>query len=413
MPKSSHQRRQIGKAYPLYLETSSHAATCRAALYNNMPEAQSPAATPAALTAVPARRFGGLRRVALALVVWALVSLTYSSAVMGDRAKRGMPVNWDWVTFNVWLGFLPYVPYSLLLYHLLAQRSGHLPSPVRMLRNWALCVLIFVPLVTLSNAATDTLTYTGHLSDIGSTLKSLRVANVWTDFIITSATYAILVALASWRLARARETALQNAEADNLRLRLTMLQGQLEPHFLFNALNSISGLVRASDRATALSALSGVSDMLRYALRASKRDWVNVHEEVAFVKEYLNLQRLRFGSALEVEWLHDLTDWRAYACPPLLLQPLAENAIRHGHEATGGRSKVSLDLRLAAGQVVLSIQNSLPQPEQPAKRGHGVGLAATRERLATLYGSDASVETWRADGHFNARVQFPAREFNE
>ncbi len=327
----------------------------------------------------PAPGFGGLRRVALVLFIWALVSLTYSSALMGDRAKRGVPVNWDWLALNVWLGFLPYVPYSLLLYHLLARRAERLPSPALLVRNWLLCVLIFVPLVTLSNAVTDTLTSSGRLSDIAYTLKMLRVANIWTDFMVTSATFAILVALTSWRQARASESAWQTARADNLRLRLTMLQGQLEPHFLFNALNSISSLVRASDRATALSALSGVSDLLRYALRASKRDWVSMREEVAFVREYLNLQRLRFGSALEVEWLHDLTDWSAYACPPLLLQPLAENAVRHGHEARGGQGKVSLELRLVDNNVVLNIRNDLPAVAPPAT-GHGLGLMATRER---------------------------------
>ncbi len=373
------------------------------------PSVAPPAAPPAAGPAAP---LGSLRRIGLALLVWALVSLTYSSALMSDRAKRGVPVNWDWLALNVWLGFLPYVPYSLLLYHLLSRRTVRLPSPALLVRDWLLCVLIFVPLVTLSNAVTDTLTSSGRLADIGYTLKMLRVANVWTDFMVTSATYAILVALVSWRQARASESAWQTARADNLRLRLSMLQGQLEPHFLFNALNSISSLVRASDRATALSALSGVSDLLRYALRASKRDWVSMREEVAFVREYLNLQRLRFGSALEVEWLHDLTDWGAYACPPLLLQPLAENAVRHGHEARGGQGKVSLELRLVDGQVALSIRNDVPTVAPPAT-GHGLGLMATRERLLALFGPGASVQTHSDGVHFTVRLQFPAREFNE
>lgn len=378
-----------------------------------MPEPNPPAA--AAPTSSPdgsASRFSDLRRVALALFIWALVSLTYSSALMSDRAKRGVPVNWDWLALNVWLGFLPYVPFSLLLYHLLGRGTGRLPSPALLVRNWLLCVLIFVPLVTLSNAVTDTLTSSGNLSDIGYTLKMLRGANIWTDFMVTSATFAILVALTSWRQARDSESAWQTARADNLRLRLTMLQGQLEPHFLFNALNSISSLVRASDRATALSALSGVSDLLRYALRASKRDWVSIREEVAFVREYLNLQRLRFGSALEVEWLHDLTDWSAYACPPLLLQPLAENAVRHGHEARGGQGKVSLELRLVDSNVVLNIRNDLPTVAPPAT-GHGLGLMATRERLLALFGPGASVQTHSDGAQFTVRLQFPAREFNE
>ena len=133
---------------------------------------------------------------------------------------------------------------------------------------------------------------------------------------------------------------------------------------------------------------------------------------MAFVNEYLNLQRLRFGSALEIEWLHDLTDWSAYACPPLLLQPLAENAVRHGHEAKGGHSKIKLDLRLVGGNIVLSIQNGVPKTTV-AGRGHGVGLLATRERLVALFGNQATVVTDHSDGQFTVRLQFPAREFNE
>ncbi|KZS00924.1 Uncharacterized protein APZ42_002590, partial [Daphnia magna] len=127
----------------------------------------------------------------------------------------------------------------------------------------------------------------------------------WFEFMVVTGTFAAVVGLSAWQRSRRRERDWALAQSDNLRLRLTLLQGQLEPHFLFNTLNGVSSLVRAGERGQALSALSRVSELLRYALRVSRLDWVTVQDELDFVRDYLALQSLRFGAGLRLSWQLD------------------------------------------------------------------------------------------------------------
>jgi hypothetical protein len=163
--------------------------------------------------------------------------------------------------------------------------------------------------------------------------------NVWVDAMTASAGLALQIGWAFWRHAQAQREAALRASAENLSLRLALLQGQLEPHFLFNTLNSISALVRGAERAVALQALNRLSDLLRYALRASQQRWVSAADELAFVDDYVALQRLRFGKGLQWQTEVDTTDWALWACPPLAAA--APGRKRHpawSGERPGGRA---------------------------------------------------------------------------
>ncbi|HEX5341379.1 MAG TPA: histidine kinase [Duganella sp.] len=232
------------------------------------------------------------------------------------------------------------------------------------------------------------------------------------SWFVTGATYAIIVAIGNWRLARARERDLQRKHTENLELslaleqqRLLALRAQLEPHFIFNALNAISALVREGDKAVSLQGISRLSDLLRYALSASLRDTVRVGEELQFVHDYAGLQRLRYGERLQLHIdCHD-PQLHQVLCPPLLLQPLIENALRHDLDCHQGHSDIQVQLARQDGALRLSVSNPV-NPQAPANPGTGLGLKNTRARLA-LFNPSATLHTERRSGRFYAEVQLP------
>jgi sensor histidine kinase YesM len=205
----------------------------------------------------------------------------------------------------------------------------------------------------------------------------------------------------------------QRVEAENAQLRLTLeqqrlasLRAQLEPHFMFNALNAISALVRAEDKRNAVTALSQLSMLLRYALVASTQDWVKLGEELRFLQDYLALQSLRFGDRLQVELRGDLDALESVAFPPLLLQPLVENAIRHNLERHTASATISIDLAHENGRLQVRLSNGIPA-HAPPNPGFGLGLTHTRERLRIAFAEQAHMEAGAQDGQFVVSLDLP------
>ena len=181
----------------------------------------------------------------------------------------------------------------------------------------------------------------------------------------------------------------QQAAAMQARLneaRLHALQAQLHPHFLFNTLNGVATLLRR-DPAAAEEMLTSLSDLLRIALSGSDRQEIPLREELDFLDRYLAIQQMRFGDRLRSEQAI-APDSLECLVPALVLQPLVENAIRHGIEPSGRPGCVRVTAACTAGELVLTVEddglglNALAQ-EEP---GTGLGLANVRERLKALYG---------------------------
>jgi two-component system sensor histidine kinase AlgZ len=209
---------------------------------------------------------------------------------------------------------------------------------------------------------------------------------------------AALAAMAwGWMVQRARLWQPAQAAA-----RLAELQSRIRPHFLFNALNTALALVRVDpDRAERV--LEDLSALFREAL-AEPGASVSLDDEVELAQRYLAIEQLRFGDRLKVEWDIDPQVGRARV-PPLVLQPLVENAVRHGVEPAreGGRLRVQAALR--RGQAVVLVSNSVSG--EPSRAGAGMALANVRERLRLLHDVGAQFDTWRDAGAFHARIVVP------
>jgi signal transduction histidine kinase len=168
---------------------------------------------------------------------------------------------------------------------------------------------------------------------------------------------------------------------------LDALRSQLNPHFLFNALNSVAMLVRAGARAEAVRVLAGLGELLRHVLYGSGAQEVPLRDELAFVERYLEIERVRFGDRLRVDVEVDPHVLDA-AVPNLLLQPLVENALKHGIAGRAEGGRIVLRARADAGELRLEVADDgagLP-PGSSAAEGRGLGLANTRARLERLYG---------------------------
>ncbi|MTV40463.1 sensor histidine kinase [Duganella radicis] len=225
------------------------------------------------------------------------------------------------------------------------------------------------------------------------------------SWFITGATYAIIVAIGNWRLARAREVALLGMSLALEQQRMLALRAQLEPHFIFNALNAISALVRDGDKAVSLQGISRLSDLLRYALSASLRDAVRLGEELQFVQDYADLQRLRYGERLQLHVQCDDPQLHEASCPPLLLQPLIENALRHDLDCHNGASDIRVRIAQQDDLLLISVSNPI-SAHAPANPGTGLGLQNTRERLR-IFNPAAALHADQRGERFYAEIQLP------
>jgi hypothetical protein len=206
--------------------------------------------------------------------------------------------------------------------------------------------------------------------------------------------------------ARERERKAAQLEASLAEARLHALELQTQPHFLFNTLNGIGSLVRAGHNKDALSMIGGLSDLLRYALDRAVGGMVPLDEEAGTARRYLEIQSLRFPDRLTCEVQIDPAAAPS-AVPALLLQPLVENAVRHGLSRSDGPGRITLRAGRQGDRVVIEVFNT---GRLDPERTDGIGLSNTRARLTQHYGSAASFALAESDGGVAARVVLPWSE---
>jgi two-component system LytT family sensor kinase len=251
----------------------------------------------------------------------------------------------------------------------------------------------------------------GMVVAVGKTLADRAifalVSGFWTYILFTTLAlqftlYAAVVAAAHgveyYRRSRERE----QLEAQLAETRLHMLNMQLQPHFLFNTLNTIAEMVHENpDKADTM--IGGLSDLLRRTLDLGAVQEITVAEEVNLVERYLDIQKARFGERLRVHVAVADTA-RGARVPALLLQPIVENAIRHGLTARMDAGRIDIDVRAEGQMLVLTVtDDGSGDPDEVITGPERVGLGNTRARLDALYSGAARLALGRAEGR-GARV---------
>ncbi len=200
----------------------------------------------------------------------------------------------------------------------------------------------------------------------------------------------------------ASERALQ-AEVIARQAELRALRAQVDPHFLFNCLHSISALI-GSNPAGARQMCIQLAEFFRESVRAGAQARIPLDAEVDLTRRYLAIEQLRFGPRLGIA-IHIQPGIGSAMVPALLLQPLVENAVRHGIATLVGGGMVALDVTLDATRVAVRISNPYDPEEDTA--GTGIGVRNVRARLAATFGSSATLRTEAADGQFVVQLTFP------
>jgi LytS/YehU family sensor histidine kinase len=237
----------------------------------------------------------------------------------------------------------------------------------------------------------------------------MLIVNPMQDLIFDYVPIALIgLAVAYHQSFRQNELRQSQLESHLATARLEALKSQLRPHFLFNTLHSISSLM-FTDVAAADQMMSLLSDLLRQSLRNNDSQVTTLREELQFVDTYLEIETIRFESRLTIE--RDIApDTLSALVPYLLLQPLVENAVRHGvaRMESGGRIRIAASR--SGGELLLRVSDNGPgirTSTQPAARA-GLGLSSTQERLRTLYGDEQQMEIRTAsDGGAEIALRIP------
>jgi two-component system, LytTR family, sensor histidine kinase AlgZ len=220
-------------------------------------------------------------------------------------------------------------------------------------------------------------------------------------FLLIAATHYVIISFE-----QSRETELQTFELKVLAqdAELRALRAQIDPHFLFNSLNSISALT-SIDSAKARTMTLLLADFFRKSLEFGAKINISLENELSLVSDFLTIEQVRFGSRLKVE--QDIKEeCKKTLVPPLILQPLVENAVRHGiaHLVEGGTIRIHCEGR--GGKIHLQVRNPV-DVDRPKRKGTGVGVRNVRSRLETLYGNEARVDVEETNEYFQIELSFP------
>lgn len=344
---------------------------------------------------------------------WTLLGVLDASTTYVSIRLRDVPYDWrDAVLYGVlwwylWGALTPLVVWG-------SRREPGVPTwPRFVLRHLGLglvCAAVHLAAFgTIIYYTTTRGTPTGGslVGQVGLLVGGYLPADILTYGAIAGVVYA----LAFYRRYRVQEL-------EATRARLQVLERELQPHFLFNALNVISGLVAQRRSHEAVDMLAGLGDLLRQTLGRRERHELSLDEELLLCRQYLSIEQRRFPDRLRVR--ADIDPGAAGAAvPALILQPLVENAVRHGVDRRTGATRITIVAARDGARLSLAVRDEpvngpAAAPVGPAPpAGSGVGLANTRERLRALYGDRASLAfTTGAEGT-SATMVLPYREIGD
>jgi two-component system LytT family sensor kinase len=364
-----------------------------------MPNLDSPTFTPP----IPLRRNRFLKWVVV-LGIWIALGLIYAGPIYLEVRSEGMNhsaariFGWGILTWSVWALLTPAIVWLGRSYSLVGGAWK---------RNLIVHIPAFLIISTIHSAAATFITLTvAPFDSMGESPTSFlprflsRMKGAFgSDLLVYGGILGVCYAIDYYRKYREREYLASQLEAQLAQAQLDSLRMQLHPHFLFNTLNGIVGLVRDNKNQAAVSMLVGLSDLLRHALEHSNRQEVELKEELNFIKLYLDIQQLRFSDRLQIELDIDPKTMKALV-PNLILQPLVENALRHGIGRSAESGLVGIRSRIVEESLELIVfDNGVGlSSDWQLKGSGGIGLANTAARLQQLYDGDHRLDVRNREG---------------
>ncbi len=261
--------------------------------------------------------------------------------------------------------------------------------------GWVSYGVLLAVTLAVSEAAFRLLQLKGlHYGGVREAQGAFVLRNLLIAAIISAVVLRYLYVQHQWR---------RNVQAE-ARARLQALQSRIRPHFLFNSMNTIAGLTRERPE-LAEEVVEDLADLFRAGL-ADSRQRVGLGEEIEMARRYLRIEALRLGDRLRVDWrIGDLP--LDLPVPPLILQPLLENAVYHGIEPRAEGGEIRVEGRREGGAVVFVLRNPVPGAAPRRREGHRMALENIRQRLALAYGDEGALTVRSTGGVFEVRVRLP------
>jgi len=238
--------------------------------------------------------------------------------------------------------------------------------------------------------------------------KAFSLINTWgggfLTFLLMSVIHYLIIGIEYTQEAKKQALALTVVAQD---AELRALRAQIDPHFLFNSLNSILSLI-VSNPTEAQLMTQKLADFLRRSLKHMATELIPLHEELDLIDNYLGIEKVRFGNNLVIE-NHIDDSVLSFPVPSLLLQPLIENAVQHGIAQCINGGTIRISATMVKNKLSIRIENPI-DPESIANEGTGTGLKNVRLRLKTIYGNEARLFTEQSQSHFTVEVILPSLE---
>lgn len=347
--------------------------------------------------------FGNRRRLALYLALWlpvgGLLALTLGGGEIGwiQSLLIGLPLALFYgnICLAAWYLCRAFPPAASRASQLAAT---HLSAAVLSSTLWLLAGRGWLKLLAAARPA-----YDAAIERFTAEAPLLLLAGVLLFLLAVALSYAFI----GFEMSREAERRALELKVLAREAELKALRAQIDPHFLFNCLHSLAALA-TSDPAAARRMAILLGDFLRESLRLGARDAIPLGDELSLVERYFAIEQVRFGARLALE-RDTATGAERALVPPLLLQPLAENAITHGiaNLLEGGVVRISAIAR--DGRVEIAVENPY-DPDNARHGGAGVGLNNVRQRIERFFGSDGRVDVSREPDRFRVVLQIPQRE---
>ena len=325
------------------------------------------------------------------LLQWAL--RTWSNDAFGGPSMVLEKVAYNLIAFaltsGIWAVLRGRRPYTAWGFVLAATPLIFLASALNTVISWGLYYL-YNPLPAASSLSLE------WIRAAPQPLSYLWVFLTWACFVATMVGSAEV---------RARERALAESEKTIQDARLRALRYQVQPHLVFNSLNTIAALLDAREYEAAQHTLELLSGFLRNTLAAASENMVTLHSELGCQSAYLGIEAVRFADRLKVTVNADPSVRRALV-PTLILQPLVENAVTHGLARSLKGAEIEIGARLAGDRLHLWVQDDAA-PDGPGRRGLGIGLENIRSRLAAQYGDNATLAAGPTGSGWRSEIDMP------
>ena len=307
---------------------------------------------------------------------------------------------------DIIVSFIIYSGIALVLWYPFSYFNASISKPTVLISN-----LVAIGAITLTIWAVITWFLVGQLLPDGTDYATYwevtfpyRIGTGIFIYGLIILSYYLFISLTNLSEKNAKEARLENLLKET---EIKMLRSQINPHFLFNCLNSISSLT-ITDPEKAREMVIKLSDFMRYALSKKDEQPVSLRSELENLRLYLDIEKVRFGERLSIEENIEekCLDTKI---PVMLLQPLIENAVKHGVYESTESVRISTRTKIIDNHVTISITNNF-DTSAPSKRGTGTGLMNVSRRLELFYGNNASISTLNEKGFYTVTISLPVEE---